>query len=182
MSFAAAARARLAASVAGTPSSVSLPQPARRPSRPRGRSRADIRSAARRARSGSATAISSVAASSSGGWSSSRRCSGRRCRSPFGMQRVARAVHGGAEARGREHVLQRAPAAHVHVHVAGRHERQAERPAEFLQRREPAAILPGGEQFDRDPEPAGKDRGEPGGLRGIGAWRRAAREPGRSKR
>ena len=87
------------------------------------------------------------------------------------MQRVACAVHGGPEARGREHVLQRAPAAHVHVHVASRHQWQAERPAEFLQRREPAAILPGGEQFDRDPQPAGKDRSEPGGLRGIGAGR-----------
>jgi hypothetical protein len=43
-------------------------------------------------------------------------------------------LHWHAEARGGKHVLQRAPAAYVHVHVARRHERQAQFAAELLQR------------------------------------------------
>ncbi len=47
------------------------------------------------------------------------------------MQRKARAVDGGTESRCREHVLQCAAAAHVHVHVAGSHQRQAEFPTQL---------------------------------------------------
>ena len=50
------------------------------------------------------------------------------------IQRVARAIDRRAEPRRRQHVLQRAPAAHVHVHVARRDQRQTE-----LGHRAPAA-------------------------------------------
>ena len=82
-------------------------------------------------------------------------------------QRVARAVHGGAEPRGGEHVLQCASAARVHVHVAGGHERQSEPLAESLELRETATVLSRGEQLHRDPEALGEDGGEPAAMRFV---------------
>jgi hypothetical protein len=82
-------------------------------------------------------------------------------------QRVARTVHGGADPRGGEHVLQRAPAARVHVHVAGGDERQTESLAESLEPREPATVLSGREQLHRDPEAPGEDGGEPATVRFV---------------
>jgi len=89
-------------------------------------------------------------------------------------QRVARAVHGGAEPGGGEHVLQRAPAAHVHVHVASGHERQSESLAESLEPLEPAAVLSRSEQFHSDPEAPGEHGGEPVAMRFV---RRLFRHP-----
>ncbi len=94
------------------------------------------------------------------------------------MQRISRMVHGGSEPRRREHVLQCAPAAHMHVHVAGSHQRQVEFATELLERIEPAAIATRGEQFDRDPEPAGKHVGQPARF---GRIRRRARKPEREQ-
>ncbi len=84
------------------------------------------------------------------------------------VQRIARAVHGGAEPGRSEHVLQRAAAARVHVHVARSHERQVEFVTQRLQRLEPPAVAARGEELDGDPEPAGEYGGEPFGLGGVG--------------
>jgi hypothetical protein len=70
----------------------------------------------------------------------------------------------------------------VHVHVARCDERQPERAAERLQRRETPPVLPGGEELDRDPQSPGEDRGEPRRLVGIrlGGWEPEGQETGES--
>ena len=84
------------------------------------------------------------------------------------IQRETRALDGGAQTRRRERILQRAPAACVHVHVARRDERQAELTPQGLERGEPAAILPAREQLDRDPQPVGKEACQPAAIRRAG--------------
>ena len=73
-----------------------------------------------------------------------------------------------AEPRRRQHVLQRTPAARVHVHVARGDQRQVERLAELLQLPEPPAVVARGQQLDRDPQLPGKERGEPACSVGVG--------------
>ncbi len=85
-----------------------------------------------------------------------------------GVQRETRAVDRGVQTGRGERVLQRAPAAHVHVHVARRDERQAELAAELREHREPAAILPGGQELDRDPQPLREQAGEPARVGDVG--------------
>ena len=107
------------------PSSVSSPQVAAPASPPPAPARADTRSAAHRARSGSACASSTLAASSCGGYSRASRARSRRWRSPLGYSREPGCAIGTFEADGRQRILQLPPGAHVHVHVAAGDERHA---------------------------------------------------------
>ncbi len=83
-------------------------------------------------------------------------------------QREPRPLDGGADAGCGEHVLQRAAAARVHVRVPGRDERQFKFATEVLQLLEPPAIAARRQQFDRDPELAGEERGEPACFVSVG--------------
>ena len=113
-------------------------------------------------------AISTEAASSSGGCSSGEALDRAQVTFAVGKQREPRLLDRGADARRGEHVLQRAAATRVHVHVPGGDERQFEFATEVLQLREPPAITSGRQQLDGDPELAGKERGEPACLVRVG--------------
>ncbi len=73
-----------------------------------------------------------------------------------GVERAARFGHRRAQPDRGQRVLQRAARAHVHVHVAGRHQRQLYGAAEIEQRIEPRPVVRPGEEFRRDPGAAGK--------------------------
>ena len=92
------------------------------------------------------------------------------------MQRETRALDGGAQTRRGERILQRAPAACVHVHVSRCDERQAKLTPQGLKRGEPAPILPAREQLDRDPQPVGEQTGQPAAIHRA---RRLAGQPQR---
>ena len=68
------------------------------------------------------------------------------------------------ETNRREHILQRAAAAPVHVHVAGGDPRQAERLAERLQEFQAARIEAAGQELDTDPETPGKALAQPAAV------------------
>ena len=152
-----------------------LAQPARGRVSVRARSRAGIRSAARRARTCNARRCRASPASSSGGCNSAMRAIGRRWRSPFGIQRAARLLDRGAESRCGQHVLQRATAARVHVHVAGRDERQARArgraPAARSSRRRSRPVVSSSTAIQ---SLSGNSSCEPTSL---GLFRRGARQP-----
>jgi len=93
-----------------------------------------------------------------------------------GEQACAGLTHGAAVADGGDGVLQRAPAAGVHVHVAGGDQRQAERTAELAQLPKARGIIGAAVQFDRQPGAAREVRLDPGAMRGH---RRIFRHPKR---
>ena len=67
-------------------------------------------------------------------------------------------------AHGRQHVGELAAAAHVHVDVAGRDQRQPGRVADRLQRGEPCRVVRVARQFARDPAGAGREACQPARL------------------
>ena len=73
-----------------------------------------------------------------------------------GLQGKAAFGHAAPTLHGRDHVLQRLARAGVHVHVARRHQRQAQRRARTLQRGQPQAVVGGQMQLYRQPEVAVK--------------------------
>ena len=96
-----------------------LAQPATPASRPRARSPAGTRSAARRARSGSGRRARSVFCSHSGSVERGQAAARAQVLLGVGLEREAAFGHRLAQARGGERVLQRLARAHVHQHVAG---------------------------------------------------------------
>ena len=92
-----------------------------------------------------------------------------------GMQRVAGLGHGGLQPDRGHHVLQCTSAAHMHVDIARRGERQTGLLAKGDEARELLAVVRAGEPFHRDPCPVGKAVREPAGFgqgRGKGEGRR----------
>ena len=123
---------------------------------PRARSRADIRSAVRRARTCSARRCRCVASSNSWRMQLGDARDGAQVTLAVRKQSEPGLVHRRAETCRREHVLQRTPAAGVHVHIAGGDEWQVHLGAKRLQCVEPPAIAAGCQQFYGEPEPPGK--------------------------
>ena len=95
-----------------------------------------------------------------------------------GEERVAAFGERRAQADGRERVLQRAPGAHVHVHVARRDERQSGGARKRLQRGEARAVAGAREEFGGDPCAAGEDVGEPAARRLVRPLRGSRGSPG----
>jgi hypothetical protein len=90
------------------------------------------------------------------------------------VERTAARADRFAEAHRGEDVLQPPPRAHVHVHIAGRDERQAGAVRKLAQGRELRAVVRAAEQLRRDPGAVRKARREPvrvaprsGGRRGV---------------
>ena len=73
-----------------------------------------------------------------------------------------------AEADRGQRILQGAPAAHMHVHIAAGDQGQSVALAERLQAGEGAGIVGSAMQFDRDPGAAAEARGDPCGGRVFG--------------
>ena len=153
------ARARSAArTFAGTPLGPArraalfgqLAQIARRRLARAARAPADTRSAARRARSCSVRAIAASprAARADRAAPAARE---RRWRSALGCSALAALRDRLAEAHGGERVLQRLARAHVHVHVAGRDQRQAAVLRDCRSAARRRAIVRAAVQLDRDP-------------------------------
>ncbi|MNV69398.1 hypothetical protein D3C71_1623050 [compost metagenome] len=74
----------------------------------------------------------------------------------IGLQRKTALGHAAALLDSRDHVLQRLAPAPMHVHIAGCHQRQAERRPHTLQRGQPQAIIRGQVQLYRQPDMAVK--------------------------
>ncbi len=80
---------------------------------------------------------------------------------PAGLQGKPGFCNRHAEPDRGQRVLQRAASARVHVHVAAGHARQSRLPAEFLECGKAFAVAASRQQFDGDPEAAGKALREP---------------------
>ena len=105
-----------------------------------------------------------------------QRVTGAQVAFAVGEQAFAGFAHRGAVADGGDRVLQGAPAARVHVHVAGGHQRQAQRGAQLAQLLQAARVAGAAVQPHRDPAAAGERGLDPGPVRGH---RRIARHPQR---
>ena len=86
-----------------------------------------------------------------------------------GEERVAAFGERRAQADRGQRVLQRAPGAHVHVHVARGDERQARGVGERRERREARAVAGAREELRGDPRAAGEDVGDPARVIGMGS-------------
>ena len=73
------------------------------------------------------------------------------------LQRKAAFGHGPAQAHRCEHVLQRLARAHMHVHIARRHQRQTGGGAHALQGGKPQVVVGAQQQFGHQPEVLLKD-------------------------
>ena len=73
---------------------------------------------------------------------------------PLGMrlQRKAALRHRQAQAHGSDHVLQRLARAHVHVHIARRHQRHTHRRARLLQGGQPQVVVGLQQQLSHQPK------------------------------
>ncbi len=80
------------------------------------------------------------------------------------MQPVTRLAHTEVMAYRGQHILQRPPAAFVHVHIAGGDQRQSGRQRQHAQIRQPLAVIRTLVQFDRDPGASGEAGGDPVGV------------------
>ena len=79
-----------------------------------------------------------------------------------------------SQANGREHVLQGAPPAHVHVNVAARDAWHFEFGAQMLERRQPAPIVAGSGELHGKPQPSRETLAQPAAFTRI---RPGARQP-----
>ena len=89
-------------------------------------------------------------------------------------QANARLVQRNSQPNGREHILQGAAAAPMHVHVAGSDPRQLERRAERLQEREALRIGAAGQELDAEPKAAGEALAQPAAVLGLARQQRSA--------
>jgi hypothetical protein len=89
-----------------------------------------------------------------------------------GKQRMAGLRHGGIEAQGGEHVLQRPPRARMHVHVAGGHQRQLHGRRQFAQVRQALVVVGPQVALAGDPGAPGEVLRQPARVTGIHFRRR----------
>ena len=97
-----------------------------------------------------------------------------RAQMPFavGEQRMPRRIDRHIQAQRRQGVLQRPSAAHVHVHVAGRHQRQVGGGREHGQRGKPFVVVRGQMAFAGNPAACRKRRRQPAAILGFRLRRR----------
>ena len=79
----------------------------------------------------------------------------------IGKQRIARLKDRGFQTQGSHHILQRAPGAHMHMDIAGSHQRQGAGLTERLQGLQLVSIIGAGMQFNGNPDPTGKTCRQP---------------------